>query len=354
MNNSELLTHSSTLLSLLPKKPWCSFDKQRRFVRPAEAALSLPYIQINHPQCARSFAVDLDTETLDPVFPWESADLPAPSYAVFNPVNGHVHLIWILNGPVFAKSHEGWKLRRLAESFKNTLSADKSIVYQMNLVKNPLHEKWKTMETGHVYTLDVLEESAAEHLVQPEKARKSKEELQIIAAFGRNCGLFDVVRKEAYSMVKSCKSENELRDKITSCLRLFNFSLPNPYAINESDMRSIPKSISKWTWAHRHGFGNKREDTGKEEKVLVVSRYAKQSLAAMSNKEKVLKAVRELRKEGKKISSRKVEAHMKKTWKKKDRIDRTTIRKYLPAILALDFPLIPYRKPGALRAETEG
>ncbi|MGY4674304.1 glycosyltransferase [Ursidibacter arcticus] len=147
----------------------------------------------------------------------------------------NLHLGKYVNSAYFAK---------IQQAYTEICKGDKA--YINLIVKNPNHSCWLTTQFNYkyAYTLDEL----ADYIVLPKAIVKK----QAIAE-GRNCWLFDTVRKWAYREVlfykKNNATENDFFNVVLNRLDSLNiFENAPPLLFNE--IKAIAKSISKWTWRH--------------------------------------------------------------------------------------------------------
>ena len=115
-------------------------------------------------------------------------------------------------------------------------------------MKNPVHKHWQTHEwRSEPYLLEEL----AECVTLPTAAELRKRSRQTdYAGLGRNCTVFEIVRKESYSLVRDYWKPGGAVAFAAAVLELVEASnhrdIGNPLDIREC--RAIARSISKWTW----------------------------------------------------------------------------------------------------------
>lgn len=66
------------------------------------------------------------------------------------------------------------------------------------------------------------------------------------AGLGRNCELFETVRLSAYAHKQNCINYEELYRYVYDEAKMYNLSFAE--RLQQSEMRSIAKSIARWTW----------------------------------------------------------------------------------------------------------
>lgn len=229
--------------SSLSPRPYCSDNLGLGLkIRPLAKALSHKYIQAND-NYIKFLVIDCDHNDF---YAWEGANLAPPNLIVRNKENGHYHAIWALESPIFKdyinKARNLAYFAKIQQVYTNLCKGDKNYI---NLItKNPNHKFWETVQINrfHAYTLDEL----ADFVELPQTITK-KEAL----GEGRNCWLFETVRKWAYREVIFYKNNNaQLSDFYAVLLnRLEKLNcFENAPSLNFNELKAIAKSISKWTW----------------------------------------------------------------------------------------------------------
>ncbi len=243
----DLSFHSESL----PKKPFCSDELEKGiYPRIQRIALTKRYIQLNPPQNQHWLVFDIDRQAS--AFCWYDANLPSPFAVVVNPENTHCHVIYALAAPVCTSdlAHEK-PLRYLAaiqHAYTEKLKADFN--YSGLIAKNPFSQNhWHVIPCAieAKYTLDEL----AEYVDLTQVPKRSKNASEAFA-LGRNCYLFDELRKFAYKEIKQYRQgkvetwRNYVYDTAMS-MNVFNEPLPS------NEVKSIAKSVANWVWKHmRH------------------------------------------------------------------------------------------------------
>jgi hypothetical protein len=137
-------------------------------------------------------------------------------------------------------------LRYLASieyTYAKKLGAD--LRYSGLLTKNPVDRDWEvTLLNPRPFELGEL----ADYVDLETKPKKTENEKNEVSGLGRNCMMFDVVRKWAYKAIRAC-----LKGGYDSWYqKVLNMSLsansafldPLPY----SEVKATAKSIAKWVW----------------------------------------------------------------------------------------------------------
>lgn len=248
-NGSALNPYAQHLLTsgCWPKKPYCSNDKQARFIRKLDRAITFSHIQPNPPDLCAWLVFDLDREGA--AFAWEDAGLPQPTWIAINPQNGHAHLCWGLKTPVrMAGEHVREApiryLNAIKRAFCKALGADEH--YAGLMTKNPFHPDWKIIWGSRpLYEMEYL----AEHVeLSSERKANAASALQDGHETGRNVLIFNEVRHWAYHHIKQYRKQSfeVWQDVIHSQIEKRNAALPSPLPHNE--LRHIGRSISRWVW----------------------------------------------------------------------------------------------------------
>ena len=240
-----ILYDINTFNSSLAKNPYCSDDLAYGLkIRKKEQALNYRYIQAND-NYIKFLVIDCDHVN---ALIWEDGRLPAPNFVVKNRENGHFHLVWALSDPIYKdyinKAKNLAYFAKIQQVYTEICQGDKA--YINLIVKNPNHKHWITQNINHfrAYSLDEL----ADYVVLPKTITKK----QAIGE-GRNCWLFDTVRKWAYKEVLFYKAnkakEVDFYNVVFNKLEKLNM-FDNAPALLFNEIKAIAKSISKWTWKH--------------------------------------------------------------------------------------------------------
>lgn len=120
--------------------------------------------------------------------------------------------------------------------------------------KNPFSPHWDAKFFGDnskvLWELDEFEEMlSVPHLLSKSKGKSNKADVRsspLCDEKSRNCGLFNSVRPVAYANRTHCRNSEELFDYVHEKCRVHNAKYPRP--LSASEVKSVAKSISKWTW----------------------------------------------------------------------------------------------------------
>ena len=221
------------------------------------AALAHRYIQINDGARQPCLVFDIDraaspgVQRLPAAYAWEEAGLPAPSWTTINRQNGHAHLGWLLETPVFDYYGRYPKPARYAKMIRRAmtgmLDADKGYVGM--LTKNPFHQDWETVwGPPHKWTLDELMEYIPAAALERPRAKNSTP--RKTDTFGRNISTFDHLRFLAYQQVPRFKRAGKSLDSLDTYLRrrADEYNLHHPVPLPASEIKATVKSVSNWCW----------------------------------------------------------------------------------------------------------
>ncbi len=223
----------------VPEKPYYSDNLQLGLkIRKKAQALKSRYVQHDGPTHKYWFVFDLDRT--DAGMHWDTVGAPAPNIVVVNPHNGHAHLLYALETPVRTAPDGSLKALKYAAAVEAGLSeklgADQG--YSGLICKNPLNSHWfvKVWET-ELYTLDLLADYV--ELSQSQKCESSP------VGLGRNCDLFERLRKWSYRAVRQGWPEyDRWFEAVFTRAQAYN-TFDNPLQINE--VKAIAKSVARYT-----------------------------------------------------------------------------------------------------------
>ena len=227
----------------LAYKPYCADDLLYGLqIRPKKTAINMQYIQGNQPCMIHYFFFDIDRA--EAVMAWYDANLPMPYWTAQTQKNGHAHICYKLEIPLCTSELASQKAisyaAKIQAGLANKLGAD--VGYSHLITKNPFHPDWRTtFWTERAYTLDYL----ADFVELPKKLSKKQEG----SGLGRNCTLFDTVRKWAYTAVRDYlhhHSSLTWEKAVLTHLEALNgeFQEPLPY----SEIKATAKSIANYCW----------------------------------------------------------------------------------------------------------
>ena len=238
MNNAQLIDFFTNLAH----KPYCADDLLYGLkIRPKKTAINMQYIQGNQPCMFHYFFFDIDRS--DAVMAWHDENLPMPYWTAQTQKNGHAHICYKLEIPLCTSEFGSQKAIAYASKVQaglaNKLGAD--VGYSHLITKNPFHKDWRvTFWTEQAYTLDYL----ADFVELPKKLSKEQE----VLGLGRNCIMFDTVRKWAYKAIRAHRGSTFdvwLGEVLKQCKNVNNaFLEPLLY----SEVKATAKSIARYCW----------------------------------------------------------------------------------------------------------
>jgi hypothetical protein len=211
---------------------------------PLHVALGRNYIQARTNRLVWYVPFDLDFGYAGAAF--LDAELPQPTFIIQGP-EGRAHILYELEFPV--RIDRDSPARHLFEAvrrgFSRRLGADLS--YNGLMVKNPLSRKWRTIVNDREFTLTEL------HLwLEREDVRFFP---CVTSDVGRNDKLFQSARFFGYSCVAMHADEASFGRAVEQyCCAHNSFSPP----LLGSEVRSISKSVTRWTWERRGRFSDRK------------------------------------------------------------------------------------------------
>ncbi len=229
-----------------PRRAFCTdYPRDGQYMRPRSVALKHRHIQPNTSGLVRWLCFDIDRP--DAAYRWQDVNACPPSLVMVNVGNGHAHYAYALAAPVarteISRIRPLQYLAAIEEGTRRRLGADPG--YSGGLLKTPGHPAWRTLTPGGVYALGDLAEWC--DLPSPMEMRRIAAN-QDYAGLGRNCTLFEHLRKQAYQDVRQFWLPGGFDAFSAHCLvlaeSLNRFTVPLP----QSEIRSIARSVAKWTW----------------------------------------------------------------------------------------------------------
>ncbi len=217
---------------------------------PKEFGIKKRFIQPNSSYNLRWFIYDVDRETA--TFDWYDRNCPPPNIIATNNDNGHAHLFYGLEVPVWRQYMSKDKAFRYASAvdvaLTKALGADPG--YAKLIAKNPLRRDAWTIQTFQQYSYDLPWLSDYLDMEPYQDLRRNLPDVGL----GRNNTLFDRLRNWAYKAIRDVWISVEFWNySVDVRAQGYNdFEHPLPYA----EVKSTAKSVAKWTWANmsREGF----------------------------------------------------------------------------------------------------
>lgn len=228
----------------LPKKPYRTNQKGFLGIAKKEMAIKSKLLQHNQPCLIHWIVLDCDTEYAVEVAQEKHILIPIPNFVVYNTENWHSHLFFGLQDPVCKSFNARQKplhyLACINYSLNNMFDGDMS--YGGLISKNPLHKSHKTQILNNkLWKLNDFKE----YLRIPTSLPKKQE----VMGLGRNCTIFDTVRKWAYKQVLAYRIAGGRASFYQAVLKHcehINNGFPVP--LHYSELRGIAKSISNWVF----------------------------------------------------------------------------------------------------------
>lgn len=246
----------ATFKDRLPHRPYCTNDfSQGLRIRPAEQALEYLYIQHNPPVCRAWLTYDIDRPGA--IYAAQDAGLPHPSMLVESPGNRHAHLSYGLTFPIYTARPDTTKQMRWAASLDiliaEKLGADRN--YSGLTTKNPAHNDWITYP-GRPGLYDLAELSEYVDFNDLAKLRDARRRLPSIG-LGRNCNLFDDLRRWAYKRVDEYRGTATLtvwKKVVFAQAQTYNhFEGMEKGPLFQNEVYNTAKSVAVWTWENYFG-----------------------------------------------------------------------------------------------------
>jgi hypothetical protein len=257
----ESLTIMRAFYEYLAPKPYCTDTLGYLLIRPKAIAIRNAYIQPNPITRAYWLVFDIDSEQSR--YWTDEWEIPTPNIEVRNPENNHQHLFYQIDPAVYTLRQARRKPLELAADVDRGLTAmlGADPGYGKLIAKNPFHSRWTVyVWHEHAWGLTELIESIPDHLL-----RQKKQPRRVTIGLGRNCVVFDTARTFAYSEWRRLKFADDAR----LFARVYEFSMNVNVGFDvpmlPQEVKSIARSISKWTARHlaREGFdrwGDKRRE----------------------------------------------------------------------------------------------
>ncbi|MDP2520544.1 primase C-terminal domain-containing protein [Shimia thalassica] len=250
-------------------------DKHIVGKRMRSEAVLWPYVQINLRERIYNIIFDLDCDS--GISDWYDALPIEPAYFAGRRKNGQIvrpHAVIKLKIPVdVTKWKQMFLLVAIRKHIQERLEFEGCNVdpKQPITTKNPgCKEAWGVkLGDDRLWTLDELREAL--DMPMPEEiddcdlvsARRfirgyGKYFDEEHAAFGRNCELFESMRSVAYANKYRMGSEAELTQYVLSEASEYNAQDLAHDPLPASEVRSVARSIGKWTWNYYQGQGENR------------------------------------------------------------------------------------------------
>ncbi|MEJ2630414.1 MAG: replication initiation protein [Acidihalobacter sp.] len=246
--SNELLDGFAGFYQTAPRRPYCTNDpRYGQHIRPLHTAVKMSHMQPNPPGMVHWLVFDIDHS--DAVDAWQRAGLLQPQLVMRNTENGHAHAAWRLSSPVCSTDIGRAKPMRYARAVQRAMlkALDADSGYSGGLLKTPGHKAWETIVAADIvpYSLSDLAQSLD---LRATANRTASEDIDT-AGLGRNCTMFEIGRKWAYTAISGYwgpAGYDVWRQAVTARLSDINAQFPVP--LLDSEVRATAKSIARWTW----------------------------------------------------------------------------------------------------------
>jgi len=232
---------------LVPQKPFCAdWLSDGLKIRGKNSALKHRHIQLNSPTTFRWMPHDIDRPSA--YFAHRDANIPQPNFIAINPENGHAHCAVLLTTPI--ARHSAARIEPLRfygaveRGIARRIGADRR--YSGLICKNPLHADWRVeWRRAEPYTLHELADWLFSKDMRPDAG------VETTFGVGRNCAMFDDLRRIAYREVRTFKRDGNLESFQSRLERAaLGMNTQFPQALPFSEVYAIAKSVARWTWRH--------------------------------------------------------------------------------------------------------
>lgn len=272
-----------TFRNSLPRKPYCTDEPEFGLkIRPALHAVKHLYIQPNEPFNRRWFIYDVDRPGA--AVDWYDRDCPPPNIVAMNRENGHAHLFYGLDIPVwqqFGRKDPAYRFSAAVDvALTRKLDADPG--YAKLITKNPLRpDAWEVL----LFQRSSYDLNWISDYLDLEPYRDSRRNLPAIG-LGRNCTLFNRLRMWAYRMIRREWLSMDFWMYYVGVTAMGYNDFPHPLPLSE--IRCTAKSVGGWVWRNMSSKGFERWAENRRTKSLRVRQEK-----ADETREKILQAFAE-------------------------------------------------------------
>jgi len=282
------MTQQLTLFepSRLAHRPYCTDDLTTGLViRGVKTAVTKRYVQANSPGYLFRIVLDLDHNvrcTAD-MHSWASDfRAPMPNWSALNASNPHYgfgHIGYEIEVPIGTHDHARSAPIRLAAAVESGLIdlVNADTAYAGLICKNPLNAGWHTViGRDEPYGLAEL----SDYLDLTKYSGKKAQAAQ--GSIGRNCTLFDGLRKWSYAHLSAFKGQSieawhaAVEAHAVSINHFHNAQTLRRDALAFSEVRATSRSVAQWTWTH---FGQ-----GKAHTDFIATQRHRSGLAATAKR----------------------------------------------------------------------
>jgi hypothetical protein len=249
---------------------------------PIDLAVQKSHIKTNPQKLTSMLVVDVDEDDAERAIlskVWDDELAPEPNWVLTNPETGHAHAGYWLGHPVSTSDMSSYRARSyLYDTQKKlTIALGGDENYSNGVTRSPF-------ATGHATRFLRSDPYELKELASTLKAIKLLPTFEVNTAEGRNVNLFEAVRKRAYSMHREFKTYPEFFDAVHAVASETNVRMEFIAPLPESEVKSVARSISKWTWKRFNG-GSFTE----RQKAVVNKRWDKVRNGDVTNEVRLLK-----------------------------------------------------------------
>ena len=287
----------------LPKKPYCSDSPQDMglIIRSMETAVKRRYIQPNCPNSKAWLLFDIDRQTCISELT-DDMHLPVPTLFVQDYQSKKAHALYGVETPIHHNANSSLAAIRFAGAVDVAMSVqmDADAQFCGLITKNPLNPHWHTYATGGMYELNELAE-----YVDLSAANDRRYKLASIG-LGRNCNLFESLRKWAYKAIRQgWPAYNQWLIACTDRACALNLGVESQ--LHVSEVVHIAKSVAKWTYRNLTQASFNEYVTRTHTPEIQARRGSKGGKVSAQNKRNkreaaIVEAITELQSQGKKPS----------------------------------------------------
>lgn len=238
-----------------PHKPWCKTDKAYKpVVRTLARSAVYPYIQPNMPTIIWRLPFDVDRPGA--IHAWEAANVAPFNWACETPESRHAHGVYEIEIPVRylvggADTKPMRFLAALEAAYGRALGADPA--YSGHYVKNPNSDRWAL----HVFRPQPYSLTELAEWVELPRKTDMRRLPDLDSVTGRNCYLFEALRKWAYRAVRNYWRPDGYRhwmvavyDKAMTINDEIESQWPARGPLHMPEMDDVVKSVGNWVWQH--------------------------------------------------------------------------------------------------------
>lgn len=229
----------------VPSKPYCTDDLSFLEIRPKIDALLRRYVQHNPPYSISTLVIDYDDS--ESHYKWDDLHTPPPNFCAMNKTNGHCHLYYVIRNKVYKNKSDNMQSYRLLSAIENALvlklGADKG--YANFISKNPFNNSW-VLYNFRDFPFDLYD--FFDYLELPKKILV--EPYLFNWGLGRNCTLFEEMRRYAYSAIREYNYDTTIDTFIdiiyqkASTYNKIYFDIP----LQSNEVLHTCRSIGKWVY----------------------------------------------------------------------------------------------------------